>query len=250
MWETTEVASLENLLSYNRWNKVGHDNTEVSNTFYSYYKWNWYWHEYMEKWPDVIYKSSLWDIKHNVKNWTIIITRNSDWATMEIADKNVWATEVYTYWQIDPPLNVRGNYYWWWAITPTSYWSHSSNEENWTIVQTIAPSGYHIPTLAEWQTLEQMWKDITANESTKPDFCDCFLLPRSWHYESLSNFVSSSKTNWYYWTTTQHQQYEWYYYRVWDFKYLGSRPMQAMWSGATVAGEWCSVRCFKNVTNN
>lgn len=40
------MASEENLLWYVEGNKLWHDNSEKLNTFLSYYKDNWYWHEY------------------------------------------------------------------------------------------------------------------------------------------------------------------------------------------------------------
>lgn len=45
----TEVQiSQENLLGYVNGNKLWHDNTQMSNTFLSYYKGGWYGHEYRE----------------------------------------------------------------------------------------------------------------------------------------------------------------------------------------------------------
>lgn len=43
-WEV--YISEENLLGFIKWIKLWHDNSEMKNTFLSYFKWNWYWHEY------------------------------------------------------------------------------------------------------------------------------------------------------------------------------------------------------------
>ena len=43
------MASTENLLWYTGGYKLGHDNSVKLNTFLSYYKWPWYWHEWIDK---------------------------------------------------------------------------------------------------------------------------------------------------------------------------------------------------------
>lgn len=50
------AVSEENLLSYVRGNKLWHDNSIMSNTFLSFYKGGWYWHEFNE-------------IQNNENNW-------------------------------------------------------------------------------------------------------------------------------------------------------------------------------------
>lgn len=45
------TVSKEDLLWYIKWNKLGHDNSIKQNTYLSYYKWNWYWHAFRQRWP-------------------------------------------------------------------------------------------------------------------------------------------------------------------------------------------------------
>lgn len=47
------MASTENLLWYTGGYKLGHDNSVKLNTFLSYYKWPWYWHEWIDKVIDI-----------------------------------------------------------------------------------------------------------------------------------------------------------------------------------------------------
>ena len=45
------TVSIENLLWYNRRNKIGHDNSVKQNTYLSYYKWHRYWHAFRQRAP-------------------------------------------------------------------------------------------------------------------------------------------------------------------------------------------------------
>lgn len=44
----TITVSIENLLWYIKWNRIWHINTLKDNNYLSYYKGNWYWHQYRQ----------------------------------------------------------------------------------------------------------------------------------------------------------------------------------------------------------
>lgn len=80
-WEI--YISEENLLGYTMWNKLGHDNSEMLNTFLSYYKWNRYWHEYIQ--PNrywVTWANTLayfrWNSATDVVNWITLSNNGTE----------------------------------------------------------------------------------------------------------------------------------------------------------------------------
>lgn len=130
-------------------------------------------------------------IYHNPEQWLISLSKDwTNWIT--IADKNLWATEVYTYNTTITENNAWkfyqwGNNYgfaWAWSVTtsstqvnastywPWNYYSGStfitydgdwSNVQNdnlrWDTTDTVAarqwpcPSGFHVPSAADWAAL-------------------------------------------------------------------------------------------------
>lgn len=97
-----------------------------------------------------------------------------NWTTIKIQDKDVGAT-------------VAGT-------TSTSY----GERYNFESIPT-APSGYHVPTGTEWQSLMDLWQSITGSNSDDLIMQD-LLIPWAWFKTSWG--VQSDIWAWLYWSST------------------------------------------------
>jgi hypothetical protein len=140
-------------------------------------------------------------IYHNSDLW--LISLSSDWTTwLTIADKNLWATQVYNSWDTLSEANC-GKYYqrwnsywfaWTWSITTTSsttsawsywpwnYYNYSTfraigdgrwdisenNNLRWDTTNTVearqwpCSTWYHVPSKSDFENLINMWSNMWA----------------------------------------------------------------------------------------
>jgi hypothetical protein len=125
------------------------------------------------------------DVIENQWNDTIVIT---DWVdTLTIMNKNIWASEVWT-WETS-----YGSYFKWWnntAFNSLDTWDSKEFIKAGTWVwkekaQGPCPKWYHIPSTNEWNWLVNLWKlknNISYFSSGDvKNFMDTFKLPYAWY---------------------------------------------------------------------
>ena len=225
-------------------------------------------------WRDV---TPAW-IYHNSTLWLITIADGS-WNDITIADKNLWATQVYNDGDALSEANCGKYFQWWnnywfpftWPVTtsstqvnantywPWNYYSSStfimasprdnSNNANlrwwttWTVeaMQWPCASGFHIPTDIEWKWLIDMWVSISAWTSTWWDSVRILLkMPFAWWILYNNATISWQWTQWQYWASTQYSSTN--AYRL--FMSWTNMVSQANYYKST----WYSIRPFKNTT--
>jgi prepilin-type N-terminal cleavage/methylation domain-containing protein len=165
-------------------------------------------------------------VTHNPIEWTITVTYG--WQSIIIADKNVWATEVYN-WEIEPtnadnpPAYRWKHFQWWrnvwfpitnWVLNPAQSqipftqwetnpnfiwnsslarwdWSETQEDDAWSWVNIKWPcdSWYHVPTTQEWKDLVGAWFAIKFEICDTPPLSFC---DWSWN-ASLFNFKNDLK---------------------------------------------------------
>ena len=119
-------------------------------------------------------------IEYDNENKLITITSEKYNHSITLKDKNVWAENVWDYWD---------------------YLSFST---------TICPTWFHTPSKIEWENLILLYSLIKNNES---DFATDFKLPYAWAKQNW-NFLGSTVSNlWYYWSSTDWTgwDYNWFY---------------------------------------
>lgn len=215
-------------------------------------------------------------IYRNPKDW--IISMSSDWSTRyTIADKNLWATEVYNNWDTLSQANCwnfyqRWNNYWFpftWAVNKSStkvsaswYWPwnyfssdtfimvswtwDSSNNYNlrWyngsvTNRQWPCPTWFHIPTQWEWQNILNVWTSLWRWSSSSWNWVKTYLkMPFAW-YLAYNSWTQNN--TWYsigYWTSVWHKN-----------NYSYSCSISSNWftyNNSAYAAWWFNIRPFKN----
>ena len=171
-------------------------------------------------------------IEHDIQSKEITIT-NWDYS-ITIMDRNLWAN--YYLWETQNEADSYGSYTNWWC--KTLWWGKT--EEDWSQTQSIAPNGYHIPSINELQSLINLMKTIRPKTYVS-DFKTELLIPFAWGRYSGGGGYSGKGSNAYLWSSTPNGnpyakevritssavQVDWWY--QWNFKSRG-----------------LSVRCFKN----
>ena len=208
-------------------------------------------------------------IYHNSDLW--LISLSSDGTTwLTIADKNLWATNVWDYWN----LYQWGNNYWFpngWSVTTSStlvdastYWpgnyysgstyittarnvwwdsSHNANlwgATTWTLeaMQWPCDAWYHIPTNTELQSLINLWVNIWAwTLSGWNPLTTLLLMTKAWLRQN-----DWSRLN----------QWSWWYYRSSNL-YSQDNPYVLRFDASIIIPDdyyiqsfWMSLRPFKN----
>ena len=152
---------------------------------------SWKWEEGFLSGQDVLIKdwkvmiASKIDVIENQWNDTIVIT---DWVdTLTIMNKNIWASEVWT-WETS-----YGSYFKWWnntAFNSLDTWDSKDFIKAGTWVweekdQGPCPKWYHIPSTNEWNWLISLWRlknNISYFSSGDvKNFMDTFKLPYAWY---------------------------------------------------------------------
>lgn len=138
---------------------------------------------YIKDWKAIVAKKI--DIIENQWNDTIIIT---DWTdTLTMMNKNIWATEVWT-WEAS-----YGSVFKWWNNTEFNSLDTWDSKEfieagTWEWgekAQGPCPSWYHIPTVNEWEWIANLWK-LKSNTTILDSWdvkslMDTFKLPYAWY---------------------------------------------------------------------
>ena len=216
-------------------------------------------------------------ITHDAVNWEITMTNGQRSITM--ADKNLWATTVYSDWDTLSEANCgkyyqRWNNYWFprtWTISDTSstkvnvnnYWpgnyyssstfityngdwaSPVNHNLRWDTANTDyarqwpCPSGYHIPSKDEWGKVEDMYKIIRPNATGLNYFRTAFKMPLSGCRNATSASAENQGYYGYYWTSTPRVEYDWTSYE------------EQIWNGnyqrsIKSRAYWEVIRPFKN----
>lgn len=225
-------------------------------------------------WRDLV--TTPW-IYHNADLW--LISLSSDGSTRyTIADKNLWATTVYNYWDTRSEDNCGvfyqwGNNYWFpysWGITTSStqvnagnYWPwnyynsstfitgsygwDSSNNNNlrwWTTwtnkaMQWPCANNFHIPTSTELQNIVNIWVNMWAWASDGVvNFQTYLKLPIAW-YRYNANWNAGGRSQWFYWASTSFSTNQAYYiYIMW--------PSTLLIMNNGYRTYWYSIRPFTN----
>lgn len=110
-------------------------------------------------WTEWRYWSNRWYILWDYTNWELIVHRNDTREEVILADKNLWAVNVWDGWDI----------YMYGSTTPweSSQWG-TYQEEYWDLHQTIMlNTWYHISTIQEWCDLWRIWTYIRFCEDSR-----------------------------------------------------------------------------------
>lgn len=213
-------------------------------------------------------------IYHNPDLW--LISLSSDWTNwITIADKNLWATQVYNSWDTLSEANC-GNYYqWWnnygfpftWAVTTSSSQVDAQNYWPWNYYS----SSTWITTNPRWSVWSfDLWWWVTNTDESKKWPCDeWYHIPSSWEMNTLNNLWITiwAWTNWwgndvriklklpfawicnYNWATAQ----QWNYWRYWTATYNNSSTAYIwdIWSSWFYSSNssyymWHTIRPFAN----
>ena len=152
-------------------------------------------------------------ITYDTKNWTITITSN--WDSITVADKNVWAKKVW-YWKNADADSYWLYYQWWWMTWYEHYWTSTEailrwfekerdaylpSTDWWTIAQQteICGVGYHIPTHEERGNVLKMYTD---NWNDLKEFYEAFKIPFAWERSFLSADIDNTDENAKFWTSS------------------------------------------------
>ena len=222
-----------------------------------------------------IWQEAVVGIFHNPSLWLISIT---DWTDLiTISDKNLWASNVYNYWDTLSESNCgkfyqRWNNYWFpftWATTKSSsqvnaqnywpwnyynsstfitvnYWDSSSNTNlrwgtTWTneAMKWPCSSWYHIPKSSELKSLKDVWINIWAWTSTwVTNFSQYLKAPLSWNLFSWNGTHVSNWTSWYFWSSERASYaYAQYFISSWI----------SDWNSGYQSAIWLPIRPFANI---
>ena len=251
---------------------------------------SWKWEEgflpgqsvYIKNWKVMV--ATKIDIIENQWNDTIVIT---DWVdTLTMMNKNIWATEVWT-WE-----ESYGSFYKWWNNTEFNSidtWDSNefmkANTGEWKEKeQGPCPAWYHIPTVNEWEWVVDLWK-LKNNVSYLSSWdvislMDTFKLPYAWYRywfkgihisddfswsiddlgQSLDDFdelvydgfaLRYSDNNiynwWRFWTSSVNKYYYWMYYGLHTINQEAEHDNYYEYSSSVGLNEIAyPIRCFKN----
>jgi len=184
---------------------------------------------------------ALW-IYHNATLWLISLSSDgSNWLT--IADKNLWATQVYNSWDTLSEANC-GKYFQWgnnygfpftWSVTtsgsqvnasnywPWNYYSSSTfrlnswrwdTTDNWNLwggvtwtneaMQWPAPSGFHVPLPTEWKAVYDIWTALGGWGSDWTNFGIALKLPFAGLRNRSTSDVVNQGVRGRYWSSTRY----------------------------------------------
>lgn len=200
-----------------------------------------------------------------------VISVSADWITWyTIADKNLWATSVYTSWATLSETNCGKFYQWWnnywfpywtsqtWTNThpnSDSYWPWNYYNSNWTFI------GYY-----NWTNIDMWWWDTNTNASkqwpcdswwhipTQLEFAKVFSaclslwiselevvnylkIPKCWMLDYDWEYLNNNTANIYFSDWTINTRVEWFTFYSWTYIYWNTRSFY-----------WYSIRPFKNTT--
>lgn len=177
-------------------------------------------------------------ITHDTVNGEITMA-NGQWS-FTIMDKNLWASVVYEDWDTLSEANCGKYYQWgnnyWFAWTgsvttsstqvdttgygPWNYytgtdfitkadWSSPSNDDLWGNItnteyarQWPAPSGYHVPSIIEWQNFIKLFNIIRPDAHSGNDFKNTFKIPFAGIRRYTDSGVVGQGNNGFYWSSS------------------------------------------------
>ena len=177
-------------------------------------------------------------ITHDTVNGEITMA-NGQWS-MTIMDKNLGATEYL--WQT--PNNdalAYWDYYCWGWKTPFVTLPTNPKEDDWQQVQTIAPAGYHIPTIDELRDLVNIFTAFRPNAHSGDDFKNAFKMPFAGSRASDNASIYNQGTFGWYWSSSLESSN--YAHR------LLSNSSNIDLNGTENLNSGFSVRCFKDSAN-
>lgn len=208
-----------------------------------------------------------------------LISLSSDWQErITIADKNLWATQVYNDWDILSEQNCwkyfqRWNNYWFawnWDITITStrvnaehFWPYYESDifitwntdwssvrnpllrANSTTKQWPAPDWYHVPDRYEFSDMMTILKNIKPLAVwVLAEYARRLKIPFAWYlYYNSPSQVFDQWTQTVLWSTTIDWNAGTQYLNR-SYALTLSDTGYSVWTGSRA--NWCSVRCFKN----
>ena len=183
------TVSIENLLWYNRRNKIGHDNSVKKNTYLSYYKWHRYWHAFRQRAPQQTIDVDLISWTGGSASFVV-----PSWISYTLDDLPLW-TEI---------LESNGRYL-----------LRYEESTIWEIVSTAsAPYIFDSVSITRWQSTIQIgstpvalenWDELNAEFVVAPDYL-CFTANTNWSTVQLTRFRGSPTAvsleiciNWWLW---------------------------------------------------
>ena len=187
-----------------------------------------------------LYSGANGTIVHNTikKEITLNYTGASSLSVtnMVLQDRDVWASEYLG--ESATASNAYWNYYCWGWPTPFNALPTNENQENWSQVQTPAPTGYHIMSYAEFSSLLSLWESITWLSSSWDGntFMQHLLVANAWRRDG----------------TTWELEYVWAFNNHWlsDYSYgwdiYNGNVTSGHWGQIT---PWYTLRCVKDVAN-
>lgn len=130
-----------------------------------YINWNDRWVIYHEppRW-ETIYTHEYWTIMHNAELWQIKISADT-FDDIIIADKNLWATTVFNYWDTISAANL-GNVYQWWNNHAFPYGASSPTVSTSQVDMSsyTTPSTYSSSTFINVSTSNTLWTSWSATQ--------------------------------------------------------------------------------------
>jgi len=221
--------------------------------------------------PWIYYNENLWLISYSV-DW-------QNWIT--IADKNLWATQVYNYWDVMTEANC-WKYYQWWnnygfafsgatqtdsnSIDASNYWpwnyyssdvfittnprDNSDNHNIWgwisglvTDRQGPCPEWWHIPRFTEWKDIVDYWWNNWIWTNDADAFTSVLKIPQSWVLDPSNGQPNLTGSSWYYWTATR-QSVGYTYSLIFYANYIS--PHDNIW-GSDPQNYGFPIRPFKDI---
>ena len=185
-----------------------------------------------------LFSGANWTIIHDLTTKEIILTytgsQDTDTRQMIFQDRDVWASEYLG--ESATASNAYWDYYCWGWPTPFNALPTNENQEDWSQVQTPAPTGYHIMNNSELNKLMWLWEAITW-------------LSRSWDGNTFMQHLLVANA-WRRDGTTWELEYVWAFNNHWlsDYSYCWD-----IYNGNITAGywgqitPWYTLRCVKDV---
>lgn len=224
------------------------------------------------------YITTPW-IYHNPDLWLISLSSNwTNWIT--IADKNLWATTVWSSWDTLDESNCGKFYQQWnnfgfphtWPVTtsntqvnastywPWNYyssnvfitsnsdgWDNSDNKNLWwgvtgtyEAMQWPCDTGFHVPSANDWQSLLDIWIALWWGANDGTNLWLAFKLPFAWYLLFRSPSLSGAGTNWFYWSATQNSD------SIGRGHAINFTSANISMLNNTLNNNWLSIRPFAN----
>lgn len=163
----------------------------------------------MDRLHEILFSGSNGTIIRNIKTWDIVLS-NVDWSnTITIADKNLWATAVYHYWDALSEANCGYYYQWWnnhgfpweWSITTSSTQVNASSYWPWKYYNSSTFIICDYSTNWDSSNNTNLWWDTTNTDKARqwpsPDW---YHIPSKNELQNLWSLVQSIT-----WATTWKQ---------------------------------------------